>query len=90
MDIRTFRKAGHTPSLIAALAHFDVSFMVWVMLGALGAYVSDDLGLSASEKGVLVAIPLLSAAGFRVVSRFTTSAPDRPAVEWTLMTRPAA
>jgi NNP family nitrate/nitrite transporter-like MFS transporter len=67
MDIRTFRKAGHTPSLIAALAHFDVSFMVWVMLGALGAYVSEDLGLSASEKGVLVAIPLLSAAAFRVL-----------------------
>jgi MFS transporter, NNP family, nitrate/nitrite transporter len=67
MDIRTFRKAGHTPSLVAALAHFDVSFMIWVMLGALGAYVSDDLGLSASEKGVLVAIPLLSAAAFRVL-----------------------
>ena len=67
MDIRTFRKAGHTPSLIAALAHFDVSFMVWVMLGALGAYVSEDLGLSASEKGVLVAVPLLSAAVFRVL-----------------------
>src|SRR3954453_1623565 len=67
MDIRTFRKAGHTPSLIAALAHFDVSFMCWVMLGALGAYVSEDLGLSASEKGVLVAVPLLSAAAFRVL-----------------------
>lgn len=67
MDIRTFRKAGHTPSLLAALAHFDVSFMVWVMLGALGAYVSEDLGLSASEKGLLVAVPLLSAAAFRIL-----------------------
>ena len=67
MDIKSFRKAGHTPSLVAALAHFDVSFMVWVMLGALGAYVSSDLGLSASEKGLLVAVPLLSAAVFRVL-----------------------
>ena len=67
MDIRAFRKAGHTPSLVAALAHFDVSFMVWVMLGALGAYISEDLALSASEKGLLVAVPLVSAAAFRIV-----------------------
>src|SRR3954451_25299686 len=67
MDIRTFRKAGHTPSLIAALAHFDVSFMCWVMLGALGAYISEDLGLTPSQKGLLVAVPLLSAAAFRVL-----------------------
>ena len=65
MRLTEFRRAGHTPSLLAALLHFDVSFMVWVMLGALGAYVGEDLGLSASEKGLLVAVPLLSAAVFR-------------------------
>ena len=67
MHIREFRRAGHTPSLVAALLHFDVSFMAWVMLGALGAYVSEDLGLSASEKGLMVATPLLAAAFFRVL-----------------------
>lgn len=66
MQLTEFRRAGHTPSLVAALLHFDVSFMVWVMLGALGAYVSDDLGLSATEQGLLVAVPLLAAAVFRV------------------------
>lgn len=67
MDLRSFRRAGHTPSLVAALAHFDVSFMAWVLLGALGAYVADDLDLTASEKGLLVAVPLLAAAAFRVL-----------------------
>src|SRR3954467_897951 len=67
MDLKSFRKAGHTPSLVAALAHFDVSFMAWVLLGALGAYIADDLDLTASEKGLLVAVPLLAAAGFRVL-----------------------
>jgi NNP family nitrate/nitrite transporter-like MFS transporter len=66
MDIAALRRAGHAPSLLAALLHFDVSFMAWVMLGALGAYIGDDLGLSASAKGLMVAVPLLSAAGFRV------------------------
>jgi NNP family nitrate/nitrite transporter-like MFS transporter len=62
-----FRKAGHTPSLIAALVHFDVSFMVWVLLGALGAYVASDLGLSPVEKGLMVAVPPLGGAVFRLV-----------------------
>lgn len=66
MRIRDFRRAGHTPSLVAALLHFDVSFMVWVMLGALGAYISETLALSPAEKGLLVATPLLAAAFFRV------------------------
>ncbi len=32
--------AGGTRSLIAALIHFDVSCMVWTILGALGIYIS--------------------------------------------------
>src|SRR6201991_828534 len=66
MRMKEFRQAGHTPSLVAALLHFDVSFAIWVILGALGAYIAEDLGLSASQKGVLVAVPLLSAAVCRV------------------------
>src|SRR6185503_13364858 len=66
MRMSEFRRAGHTPSLIAALLHFDVSFAIWVILGALGAYIAEDLGLNAAQKGVLVAIPLLSAAVCRV------------------------
>ena len=67
MDLQALRRTGHAPSLVAALLHFDVSFMAWVLLGALGAYIGDELGLSASAKGLMVAVPLLSAAGFRVL-----------------------
>ena len=66
MQVRDLRRAGHLPSLFAALIHFDVSFMVWVMLGALGAFISEDLALSPSAKGLMVAVPLLSAAVFRI------------------------
>jgi NNP family nitrate/nitrite transporter-like MFS transporter len=66
MQVSKFRKAGHTPSLLAALIHFDVSFMVWTILGALGIYIAEDLGLSAGEKGLLVATPLLAAAVARI------------------------
>ncbi|HEX2087492.1 MAG TPA: MFS transporter [Solirubrobacteraceae bacterium] len=67
MRITDFARAGHTPSLAAALIHFDVSFMAWVMLGALGAFIGEDLGLSASAKGLMVAVPLLAAAFFRLL-----------------------
>ena len=40
MRISEFRRAGHTPSLVAALLHFDVSFAIWTILGALGAYIA--------------------------------------------------
>jgi NNP family nitrate/nitrite transporter-like MFS transporter len=65
--ITDLRKAGHTPSLVAALMHFDVSFMVWVLLGALGAYVASDLHLSAGQKGLMVAVPPLGGAAFRLL-----------------------
>ncbi|HUP69830.1 MAG TPA: MFS transporter [Acidimicrobiales bacterium] len=67
MSSKGFRQAGHTPSLVAALVHFDVSFMVWVLLGALGAYVAKDLGLTAAQKGLMVAVPALGGAAFRLI-----------------------
>ncbi len=67
MPAKGFRRAGHAPSLVAALVHFDISFMVWVLLGALGAYVASDLGLSSFQKGLMVAVPPLGGAVFRLV-----------------------
>ncbi len=67
MAIKGFRDAGHTPSLVAALVHFDISFMVWVLLGALGAYVGSDLHLSAAQKGLMVAVPPLGGSACRLL-----------------------
>ena len=67
MAAKGFREAGHTPSLVAALVHFDVSFMCWVLLGALGAYVAEDLGLTPAQKGLVVAVPPLGGAAFRLL-----------------------
>ncbi|WP_119679330.1 nitrate/nitrite transporter [Indioceanicola profundi] len=61
-----FWKAGHTPTLFAAFLYFDMSFMVWVLLGPLGVQVSDALGLSPAQKGFMVAVPVLSGALLRV------------------------
>src|SRR5438876_8354394 len=65
---KAFFKAGHTPTLLAALLYFDMSFMVWVMLGPLGVQIASDLHLDAGQKGLMVAVPLLSGAVLRVVN----------------------
>src|SRR5437867_1133500 len=67
MNLRTFLKAGHTPSLFCAFLYFDISFMVWVLLGALANSIVPDFGLSDAERGFMVAIPLLGGAVLRVV-----------------------
>jgi len=57
---------GHRPTLVAAFLHFDLSFMLWVLLGALGVYIAESAGLSPAQKGVVVATPLLSGALLRI------------------------
>ena len=64
----SFFKAGHTPTLYAAFLYFDLSFMVWVMLGPLGVQIARDLGLSAAQKGLMVATPVLAGALLRIVA----------------------
>ncbi|YCA44197.1 NarK/NasA family nitrate transporter [Bacillus sp. JZ8] len=67
MKLSQLRTSGHAPSLFSAFLYFDVSFMIWVMLGALGVYITNDFGLSPSEKGLIVAIPILGGSIFRIL-----------------------
>jgi NNP family nitrate/nitrite transporter-like MFS transporter len=72
MNLRDFRRAGHAPTLLAAFLYFDVSFMVWVLIGALGNSIADDFGLTAWQKGFMVAVPLLGGALLRPVMGLLT------------------
>lgn len=67
MDRKSFLKAGHTPTLLAAFLYFDLAFMVWVILGPLGVQIAADLGLSHTQKGLMVATPVLAGALLRIV-----------------------
>ena len=78
MNLREFRKAGHLPTSARAFLYFDISFMVWVLLGALAVSISADLwpkpdGRVASkrtarcQKGLLVAVPMLGGSMLRLV-----------------------
>src|SRR5215510_14882531 len=62
-----FLKAGHTPTLIAALLYFDVSFMAWVIMGPLAPFLREGFHLSATQTGLITAIPLLGGSLFRPI-----------------------
>lgn len=67
MQKTSFWKAGHTPTLLASFFYFDLSFMVWVILGPLAVQIAGDLGLTPAQKGLMVATPLLAGALLRIV-----------------------
>jgi len=66
MKIKDFLKSGHPPTLFSAFLYFDVSFMVWVLMGVLGVYIAKDFGLTATQKGLLAAIPILGGSLVRI------------------------
>lgn len=79
MNLRDFRRAGHFPSLLCAFLYFDISFMIWVLLGPLANRVvaelvpqapgeadGDYLTRVAPYKGLMVAVPILGGAVLRL------------------------
>lgn len=66
LHVQASARRGHLPTLIASFLHFDLSFMLWVLLGALGIYIAESVGLSPAEKGLMVAVPILSGSLLRI------------------------
>ncbi len=66
MRIKDFLKSGHPPTLFSSFLYFDISFMVWVLMGVLGVHIAKDFGLSATQKGLLAAIPILGGSLVRI------------------------
>ncbi|MDF2643787.1 MAG: transporter, partial [Pseudomonas sp.] len=61
----SFWKAGHKPTLFAAFLYFDLSFMVWYLLGPLAVQIAADLQLTTQQRGLMVATPILAGAVLR-------------------------
>jgi len=70
--------------LISTLA-FAVTFAAWMMLGVTGIPIREELGLSASEFGLLTAIPILTGALLRLLfGMWTDRFGGRAVMTWLL------
>jgi MFS transporter, NNP family, nitrate/nitrite transporter len=68
MAILGVLRSGHWPSLAGAWLHLTVSFMVWLLIGAMSIVLARDLQLSEQQVAWLLALPLLSGAGLRILA----------------------
>src|SRR6266853_1995011 len=67
VKISALKNSGHWPTLLTAFLYFDFSFMVWTVLGPLGAQIGETLHLNEAQKGLMVAVPTLSGAFLRIL-----------------------
>jgi NNP family nitrate/nitrite transporter-like MFS transporter len=67
MQLRDFARAGHWPTLLSAFLYFDISFMVWVLIGALAPSIREQFGLDDFHNGFMIALPLLGGSLLRLV-----------------------
>ena len=72
---KALKGQGHAPTLFMAFLYFDMSFMVWTMLGPLATEIAEALALTghimtAGEKATLLSLPILSGAILRIVLGF--------------------
>ena len=67
---------GHALTLFAAFIYFDMSFMIWTILGPLSSEIVESFALtgfimSTSQKATLLSLPILSGALLRIVLGFS-------------------
>ncbi|MGC4933575.1 MFS transporter [Gordonia sp. DT30] len=61
-------RRAQSVNLILATAAFTISFWAWNLIGPLGVTYAKDLSLSAAQKSVLVAIPILVGSLGRILT----------------------
>ncbi|MEJ0003877.1 MAG: MFS transporter [Pararobbsia sp.] len=59
-------KSGNWRALLACFLYFDTGFTVWVLFGPLAPFIGKSVPMTPAEVGLLVAVPVLSAAILRV------------------------
>lgn len=62
----TSERCKRRTTLLGCFLHFDFSFMVWILIGALGIPLADAAQLSPAQKGFVVALPILVGSLLRI------------------------
>jgi len=65
-NLKSFLKSGNLPTLLSSFLYFDISFMIWVMVGATSTFIVQDFGLTPAQKGLMVGIPVLGGSLLRI------------------------
>lgn len=70
MNKKSFWQSGHKPTLLGSFLYFDISFMIWGMIGPLSVIIALDYPMDPVQKAQLVALPVLGGSILRLVLGF--------------------
>lgn len=73
---KALKKEGHVGTLFASFMYFDLSFMIWTIIGPLSAeivasFANTGFIMTSGEKATLLALPILTGALLRIVLGFS-------------------
>ena len=88
MKIGDLKKSGHAPSLLAAFLHFDISFMVWVILGALMPFITTDVALTGANLHVSPTPAVQKAGQYTLLVKGPDAAKGQPRNVYNLLIKP--
>src|SRR5690349_4050522 len=60
-----FLRAGHAPTLFAALAYFTCSCCIWVLNGAMAPFIGETFRLTPAQTGLMLSVPIFAGALMR-------------------------
>ena len=69
MKLSDLKTSGHAPSLFSAFLHFDISFMVWVILGALMPFIATDPALTGANLQITPSPQIAKATPYTLVMK---------------------
>jgi NNP family nitrate/nitrite transporter-like MFS transporter len=78
MKVSDLKKSGHAPSLFSAFLHFDISFMVWVILGALMPFIMTDATLTGQNLHVTPTAAISKAGQYTMIIKAAQTMAQNP------------
>ena len=78
MKLGDLRQSGHAPSLFSAFLHFDISFMVWVILGALMPFIATDATLTGANLQITPSAAITKATPYTVLIKGPQTVKQNP------------
>lgn len=89
MKLATLKESGHAPTLFSAFLHFDISFMIWVILGALAPFITTDAGLTGENLRV-TALASVRSAQYTLVVKGSDPEKNQPRNVYNLLVKPGS
>lgn len=88
MKIADLKQSGHAPSLLSAFLHFDISFMVWVILGAIAPFITTDALLTGQNLQVTPTAQIQKAGEYTLVIKGPDPKKHQPKTVYNLLIKP--